>query len=66
MFMFTLNFIRSFFFLLQVTDDLDRGWMLCTEEEKRKLKRHQNQGSRKEVYMYFVFCFIDNRIFQIF
>ncbi|XP_066926055.1 sorting nexin-17-like isoform X2 [Clytia hemisphaerica] len=34
---------------VQITDDLDRGWMLCSDEQKKRMKKLQNQGSRKDV-----------------
>ncbi|XP_057308627.1 sorting nexin-17-like isoform X2 [Hydractinia symbiolongicarpus] len=34
---------------VQITDDMDRGWMLCTDENKAKIEKLQGKGSRKEV-----------------
>lgn len=28
---------------------MDRGWMLCTDENKAKIEKLQEKGSRKEV-----------------
>lgn len=33
---------------VQITDDYDRGWILCSDTERKKFQKLQSQGSRKE------------------
>ena len=37
---------------VQIIDDIDRGWLLCSDEEKIQLQRLQDKGARKELLQF--------------